>query len=81
MMPRSKIWRCGLVSYIEKKVALPSSSGGFTGNNVDNPKNKSCKDVETGYEVATKKGEDEIVEKDVTEKEDSGIRLTKRKEE
>lgn len=28
-------------------IALPSSSEGFTGTTVDNPKNESCKAVET----------------------------------
>ncbi|XP_050875549.1 uncharacterized protein LOC127079170 [Lathyrus oleraceus] len=53
--------------------ALPSSNGGFTSNIIDNPKNESCKDVETGFGVITKKGEAEIVKEDVIEKKEGGI--------
>lgn len=52
---------------------LPSSSGGFTGNTVDKPKNESCKAVETGFGVITEKGQDEIVKEDVIEKEEDVI--------
>lgn len=37
---------------------------------MDNPKNDSCKAVETGFEVIINKGEDEIVEEDLMEKEE-----------
>lgn len=29
--------------------ALPSSSGGFTSNTIDNPKNEYCKAIEIGF--------------------------------
>lgn len=35
---------------------FPSSSGGFTGRTVDNPKNETSKVVKTNVEVVTKKG-------------------------
>lgn len=54
-------------------IALPSSSEGFTGNTVDNPKNKSCKALETCFKVATNKGEEEIVEEGLVEKEEVRI--------
>lgn len=40
--------------------ALPSSSGGFTGNTVDNSKNETCKVVDTNLGVIIEKGKDEI---------------------
>lgn len=52
---------------------MPSSSGGFTGNTVDNPKNESCKDVETDFGVRIEKGEIEIVKEDVIERKECGI--------
>lgn len=42
--------------------ALLSSSGGFTGNTVDNPKSETYKVVETDSEVITNRGEDEMIE-------------------
>ena len=51
---------------------LPRSGGGFRSNIMANPKNETCKAVETDFEVITKQGEDEIVEEDVIEKEESG---------
>ena len=48
-------------------VALPSSSGGFRGNIMDNPKNETCKALETSFQVITNRGEDEIVEEDFIE--------------
>lgn len=48
---------------------LPRSSEGFTCNIVDNPKNESCKAVETGFGMIIEKGEDEIVKEDVIMKE------------
>ncbi|XP_050909769.1 uncharacterized protein LOC127123611 [Lathyrus oleraceus] len=41
-------------------VVLPSSSEGFIGNTMDNPKNETCKDVETDFGVITEKGKPEI---------------------
>lgn len=52
---------------------LPSSSGGFTGNIVDNPKNESCKVVETSFEVIATKVENEIVEEVLMKKEEVRI--------
>lgn len=49
----------------------------FIGNIVDNPKNESYKVVETGFKVITNRGEDEIVEEDLMEKQEVG---TKREE-
>ncbi|XP_050892563.1 uncharacterized protein LOC127098101 [Lathyrus oleraceus] len=49
---------------------------GFTGDTVDNPKNDSCKAIEKGFEVITKKGENEIVEEDLIEKEE--VRIEKK---
>lgn len=51
-------------------VALLGSSGGFTGNTVDNPKNGCFKVVEIDFEVITNKNEDELVEEDLIEKEE-----------
>ncbi|XP_050910031.1 uncharacterized protein LOC127123897 [Lathyrus oleraceus] len=53
-------------------VALPSSSGGFTGNTVDNPKNETCKVVETYFGVVTEKGEVERAQDDEIEKKECG---------
>lgn len=50
-------------------VVLSCLSGGFVGKTVENPKNESCKVVEIDFEVATNKGEDEIIEEDFIEKE------------
>ncbi|KAI5392578.1 hypothetical protein KIW84_077105 [Lathyrus oleraceus] len=44
-----------------KTATLPSSSGGFTGNTVNNPKNETCKVVETDFGVVTRKEEAEKV--------------------
>lgn len=52
-------------------VILPSYSGGFTCNTVDNPKNESYKIVETYFGFITENDEDEIVKEDVIEKEES----------
>lgn len=52
-----------------KIVVLPSFSGGFTSNIVDNPKNKTCKALETGFKVITNRDEDEIMEEDLIEEE------------
>lgn len=52
--------------------ALPGSSGGFTGNTIDNPKNESRKAVGMGFKVITNKGKDEIVEEDLMDKEEMG---------
>lgn len=69
-------------------VALPSLSGGFTGNTIDNPKNETCKVVEIDFGVVTKIGEAERVKVDDIEKKEGGIEKeesgnqgTKRKEE
>lgn len=59
------------IGYLSREIdALPTSSEGFTGNIVDNPKNESCKVVEIGFEVITNKGEYEIVEEVLMEKEE-----------
>lgn len=69
-------------------VALPSSRGGFTGKNVDIPKNESCKAVDTGFGVIIENGKDEILEEDMIEKKNEElkkrrveIKVTKRKKE
>lgn len=59
--------------------ALPGSSGGFTGNTLDNPKNQFCKAVETGFEVITNTGEVEIVEEELMEKEEVRTKREKSK--
>lgn len=46
---------------------LPSLNGGFTCNIIYNPKNESCKSVETGFGVTIEKGEDEIIKEDEDE--------------
>ena len=51
-------------------VVLPSSSGGFTGNTVDNPKNETCKALEAGFEVITNIGKDEVMEEVLIEKDE-----------
>lgn len=62
------------ISQLSRQVtAFPSSSGGFTSNIVDNPKNESCKTVEIGFGVITKKGEAEIVKEDVIDIKEGGI--------
>lgn len=60
-------------------VSLSSSSGGFTGNTVDNPKNETYKVVETDFGVVTEEDEAERVQegevkknKGEIEKEESG---------
>lgn len=40
-------------------VILTSSNGGFTGNTVENPKNETCKVVDTYLRVIIEKGKDE----------------------
>ena len=51
------------IGQISRQLAsLPSSSGGFTGNTIDNRKTETYKAVEIGFEVITSRGEDEIVE-------------------
>lgn len=44
-------------------VVLLSSSEGFTGNTVENPKNETCKVVDTNLGVIIEKGKDEIDKK------------------
>lgn len=59
------------ISQLSRQITyLPSSSEGFSDNTVDNPKNKSCKDVETCVGVIAKKEKDEIVEEGIMEKEE-----------
>lgn len=41
-------------------VVLPSLSGGFTGNTIENPKNETYKVVDTDLGVISEKGKDEI---------------------
>lgn len=53
--------------------ALPSSSERFIGNTVDNPKNESCKAVETRFGVITENSEAEIVKEAAIEKEEDVI--------
>lgn len=55
-MRQSKYWRLKLVNYRQIAI-LPSSSGGFTGNIVNNPKNETCKVVKTNFGVVTRKQE------------------------
>lgn len=38
-----------------KIVVLPSSSEGFTGNTIDNPKNETCRVIETNFRVVIKR--------------------------
>lgn len=65
------------ISLLSREInALPSSSEGSTDNNIDNPKNESCKVVETSFEVITKKGEDEIVEEGLKKKKE--VRIEKK---
>lgn len=54
-------------------VVLPISSGGFIGKTIDNPKNESCRAVETGFKVITNKGQDETVKEVLMEKEEVRI--------
>ncbi|XP_050889027.1 uncharacterized protein LOC127094210 [Lathyrus oleraceus] len=54
------------------KDVLPSSSGGFKSNTVDNPKNETCNDLEAGFEVITNIGKDKVVEEVLIEKDDVG---------
>ncbi|XP_050916381.1 uncharacterized protein LOC127131507 [Lathyrus oleraceus] len=73
------------IGQLSKQInALPSSSGGFTGSTVDNPKNETCKVVETDFGVVTKEGEAERVKEGGIkkkegrlEKEDSGNQCDK----
>lgn len=63
------------IDQLSRKIAaLPSSSGGFTSNTVDNPKNETCKVVEMYFGVVTKKGEAERVQEDEIEKKEGGIK-------
>lgn len=57
----------------KKIVALPSSSAGFTGNTVDNPKNETCKVEEFFFWVVTSKEEDEKVKEDKIEEKEREI--------
>lgn len=59
------------IGQLSRQIAvLPSSSGGFIGNTVDNPKNGACKDLETCFEVITNRGDGEIVEENLIEEEE-----------
>lgn len=55
--------------------SLLGSSGGFTVNIIDNPINKSCKAVKTGFMGITNMGENEIMDEDLIEKEE--VRTTR----
>lgn len=49
------------ISQLSRQIAaFPSSSGGFTSNIVDNPKNETCKVVDTNLGVNIRKDKDEI---------------------
>lgn len=59
------------IGQLSRKItALPSSSGGFTGNIVDNPKNETCKALETSFKVITNICEDDVM-KEVLIEEDA----------
>lgn len=61
------------IGKLSRKIhVLPSLSGGFTGNIMDNLKNETCKALETSFELITNRGEDEIVEEDLIEEEEVG---------
>lgn len=51
------------IGQLSRQVALlPGSSGGFIGNTIDNPKDKTCKAIKLGYGVERSWREDEIYE-------------------
>lgn len=56
-----------------KIAALSSSSEGFIGNTIDNPKSETCKVVETYFRVVTTKGEAERTLEDEIEKKEGRI--------
>lgn len=64
-------------SAVQTNSCITQLEGGFTGNTIGNPKNESCKAVETGFEVATNKGKEEIVEEVFIEEEE--VRIEKEK--
>lgn len=51
-----------------QKAVLPSSSGGFTRNIIDNPKNETCKALKADFEVITNICKDKVVEEVLIEK-------------
>ncbi|XP_050919368.1 uncharacterized protein LOC127136901 [Lathyrus oleraceus] len=53
-------------------VVMPSSCGGFPGNTVDNPKNQTCKVIDTCLGEIIEQGKDEATKEGVVELEESG---------
>lgn len=65
MVRQSRIWRLKLVNY----PALPSSSGRFTRNTIDNPKNENWKVVEAEFGFGTSKEKvEKVQEEEIKEK-------------